>query len=62
MLKTAYTIAWAVVSVGGLIAIPFVRPEIVIILVIVILIMSIGMRLMLRNEKIRNHDAQNRPK
>lgn len=57
ILKTVYTIVWAVVSIGGLIAIPFVRPEIVVILVIAIVTMSIGMRLILRYEK-ENRDPR----
>ena len=44
--KTAYAIAWAVISIGGLIAIPFVRPEAVVIVVIVIVTISIGMRIL----------------
>ncbi len=50
-LKVAFTLVWAVVSIGALVAIPFVRPEVVIVLVVIAVALSGAMWLMMKFEK-----------
>jgi len=50
-LKVAFALVWAVVSIGALVAIPFVRPGIVVVLVVIALALSGAMWLMMKFEK-----------
>jgi len=50
-LKIAFTLVWAVVSIGALVTIPFVRPETVVVLVVIAVALSGAMWLMMKFEK-----------